>query len=59
MENLPMGKQAGPNRVPNGVYKLMASHFAPKFEKVLAEVLTSGKYTGPYACCVIGALGRC
>jgi hypothetical protein len=43
MENLPMGKQAGPNRVPNGVYKLMASHFAPKFEKVLAEVLTSGR----------------
>ena len=30
MENLPLGKQAGPNRVPNGVFKVMANIFVPK-----------------------------
>ena len=37
MENLPLGKQAGPNRVPNGVYKVMANIFVPKFTQLLNE----------------------
>lgn len=38
MENLPTGKQAGPNRVPNIVYKTLSKHFAPAFCKVLHEI---------------------
>ena len=30
MEALPTGKQAGPDRIPNEVYKYMSSFFAPK-----------------------------
>jgi hypothetical protein len=35
MENLPTGKQAGPNRVPNAVYKYMSAAFAPKLTEIL------------------------
>ena len=43
MENLPIGKQAGPNRVPNAVYKYMANFFAPKLARVLNEALVKGQ----------------
>jgi len=39
MENLPIGKQPGPNRVPNAVYKYMSKHFAPKLVAVLNEAI--------------------
>ena len=37
MESLPIGKQAGPNRIPNGVYKRMSSIFAEKFTDMMNE----------------------
>ena len=43
MENLPIGKQAGPNRVPNAVYKYMSRFFAPKLCAVLNEASTNGR----------------
>ena len=43
MENLPLGKQAGPNRIPNAVYRFMSSTFAPKLTKVLNDTIRKGK----------------
>ena len=42
MENLPTGKQAGPNRIPNAVYKYMSSVFAPLLTEILNESTTAG-----------------
>ena len=42
MENLPTGKQAGPDRIPNEVYKYMSSFFAPKLATVLRRAQQSG-----------------
>ena len=42
MENLPVGKQAGPNRVPNAVFKYMSHFFAPKLCKVLNDSTRRG-----------------
>ncbi len=39
MEHLPVGKQPGPNRIPNAVYKYMSRHFAPKLTEVLNATL--------------------
>ena len=47
MENLPLGKQAGPNRVPNGVYKVMANIFVPKFTQLLNESTKPGGQLPP------------
>ena len=35
MENLPLGKQPGPDRIPNAVYKYMSHFFAPKLGALL------------------------
>ena len=43
MENLPIGKQPGPNRIPNAVFKYMSNHFAPKLTNVLNEAASNGK----------------
>ena len=37
MENLPLGKQAGPNRIPNALYKRMSTVFAPLFTALINE----------------------
>ena len=37
MEQLPEGKQAGPSRIPNEVFKKLARHFAPKMAAMLKE----------------------
>ena len=42
MVNLPTGKQAGPNRIPNAVYKYLAAFFAPKLSQVLNESSRKG-----------------
>ena len=39
MEHLPLGKQAGPNRVPNIVYRTLSKHFAPKLARVINEAI--------------------
>ena len=39
MANLPTGKQPGPDRIPNEVYKYLPTVFAPKMEALLKEVL--------------------
>ena len=39
MEGLPTGKQAGPNRIPNAVYRCLSAHFAPKLAGVLREAI--------------------
>ena len=39
MEGLPTGKQAGPNRIPNAVYRCLSAHFAPKLACVLREAI--------------------
>ena len=43
MENHPLGKQAGPNRVPNAVYRFMSATFAPLLTKVLNDTIRKGK----------------
>ncbi len=43
MENLPLGEQAGPDRIPNAVYKLLAVRFADKLTKVILEAQRLGK----------------
>ena len=37
MDRLPIGKQAGPNRIPNGVYRVLSRFFAPYLAKVFKE----------------------
>ena len=39
MERLPLRKQAGPNRVPNAVYRCLLTHFAPKLAEVLRDAI--------------------
>ena len=48
MENLPTGKQAGPNRVPNAVYKYMSAAFAPKLTEILNDCTAAGKLPGHF-----------
>jgi crotonobetainyl-CoA:carnitine CoA-transferase CaiB-like acyl-CoA transferase len=44
MENLPEGKQAGPNRIPNEVYmKTLSTVFVPKMKALLEEAHKNGK----------------
>ena len=43
MESLPEGKQAGPNRIPNEVYKALSTVFAPKMTALLKEAHAKGK----------------
>ena len=42
MEKLPTNKQAGPNRIPNEVYKYLPNIFAPPLTKVINESLKKG-----------------
>ena len=37
MDKLPLGKQAGPNRIPMGVYRVLSKFFAPYLCKVFKE----------------------
>ena len=43
MEDLPIGKQAGPNRIPNAVYKRMSTIFAEPFCAMMNETRRTGK----------------
>ena len=43
MEDLPIGKQAGPNRIPNAVYKRMSTIFAEPFCAMIKETRRTGK----------------
>ena len=43
MINLPTGEQAGPNRIPNAVYKYLAAFFAPKLAQVVNESTRKGR----------------
>ena len=40
MEALPTGKQAGPDRIPNEVYKYMSTFFAPKLGALIRRSIT-------------------
>ena len=42
MEHLPLGKQAGPNRVPNAVYRCLSKAFAPKLAAILRAAVGGG-----------------
>ena len=46
MDRLPLGKQAGPNRIPNAVYRCMSKYFAPKLAPILRGVM-KGAYELP------------
>ena len=39
MDSLPLGKQPGPNRIPNAVFRCLSSAFAPKLAAVIRAVL--------------------
>ena len=43
MENLPEGKQAGPNRIPNEMNKTLFTVFAPKMKALLEEAHKKGE----------------
>ena len=43
MENLPLYKQAGPNRLPNALYKRCPTIFAERFMNMINESRTTGK----------------
>ena len=43
MENLPIGKSAGPNRIPNAMYKYLSSYFAADLAEVLNDSIALGK----------------
>ena len=43
MERLPTGKQPGPDRIPNAVYKYMSTFFAPKLGAMLRHAAARGK----------------
>ena len=43
MEGLPLGKQAGPDRIPNAVFKMLPTFFATKVEKLIAEIVKKGE----------------
>jgi hypothetical protein len=55
MEQLPEGKQAGPNRIPNEVFKKLARHLAPKMLKEAGEKVGSQNtsWMGTYVLYVI------
>ena len=42
MEHLPLGKQAGPNRVPNAVYRCLSKAFARKLAAILRAAVGGG-----------------
>jgi hypothetical protein len=42
MDALPLGKQAGPNRIPNALFRCMSTYFAPLLAPILRDVV-SGK----------------
>ena len=50
MERLPRGKQAGPNRIPNEMYKVMPVVFAKEFAALANESIkkraTTEKFSG-------------
>ena len=43
MESLPLGKQAGPDRIPNGIFKCMSHVFAKKYLAMLEEAIANGE----------------
>eukprot|EP00966_Prymnesium_polylepis_P058230 1348391-Prymnesium_polylepis.1 len=43
MERLPQGKQAGPNRIPNEMYKVMPTVFAKEFAALVNESIKKGQ----------------
>ena len=43
MERLPLGKSAGPDRIPNGVYKNNPKFFGPKLGAVIRESVGRGR----------------
>jgi hypothetical protein len=43
MEHLPLGKQAGPDRIPNAVYKFLPKTIAPKLKALIDESITKGE----------------
>ena len=43
MESLPTGKQAGPDRIPNEVYKYCSEYFAPKLGIILRGATMRGR----------------
>ena len=43
MENLPLGKQAGPDRIPNAVFKYLPKFFAPKLKRLIQYSMTRGR----------------
>ena len=43
LEGLPLGKQAGPDRIPNAVFKMLPTFFAEKIEKLVAEITRTGE----------------
>ena len=42
LENLPLNKQPGPDRIPNGVYRCLSSFFAPYLTKLFRRAVDSG-----------------
>ena len=43
LERLPLGKSAGPDRIPNGVYKHNPKYFAPKLGALIRESIKCGR----------------
>ena len=43
MASLPLGKQAGPDRIPNIVFKMLPKLLAPKLTRVLQRAVAKGK----------------
>ena len=43
MEQLPRGKQAGPNRIPNEMYKVLSDVFAQAFTDLINETQRTGR----------------
>ena len=39
MDDLPLRKQAGPNRIPNGLYRTLSKDFAPHLADILNQVM--------------------
>jgi hypothetical protein len=42
IEHLPLGKSAGPNRIPNGVYKHLSSYYAPTAKRAHSLAIRKG-----------------
>ena len=58
MEKLPLGKQAGPDRIPNAVYKYMSKFFAGKLADVLREARARGRLPAEFLKGDIGLLHK-